>query len=112
VQDYMTAAAERDKHIPRAQVEIIYKDSHGIQRKWMQWNRPKTDSALSEWIEDYLSMLAEGYHPAGFSTPPTPHCCRVHHLGKVVAEWYSNPKRPAESPVTAEPLGSGGIPNV
>jgi len=98
-------------------VEILWRDDAGTHSKKIPWRRPKTNEALAEWIADYFDRLTDGYAPLGHDTPPLPHCCRVIHAGKVVAEWISkrrlSPTRPAESLVTAPPpLGSGGIPTV
>lgn len=95
-----------------AKVEVIYRNLAGAtQRKILNWrNRPATEEALSEWMGDYFYALDHGYNPPGYERPPLPHCARVFHNGRVLAEWFLSPTRSAESPVTAEPLGSGGIP--
>ena len=73
-----------------------------------------TTQALSNYIEDYIELVREGYRPSGFEQPPLPHCARVTRQGQVLAEWRPktlSPRFPAESLVTAgERLGRGGIP--
>lgn len=96
-------------------VEIIWRDDLGvIQRKIMLWRKPATNSDLADWMLNYLDLLTEGYRPPGFEHPPLPHCARVLHLGKVVAEWhprFSVAGSSAESHVTAEERRRpGGIP--
>jgi hypothetical protein len=98
----------------KPRLELIYRaPDRSIHRKFITWRRPCTDVALAEYIEDYLELVREGYRPAGFESPPLPHCARVHHLGKVLAEWNQrfSPRPPAESLVTAAVApGPGEIP--
>ena len=94
-------------------LQVIWRDISGQpHHKNLNWHGPATQSALQDYIENYFEMLENGYRPAGYPSAPIPHCARIFKGPTLLAEWYANPKRPAESPVTAEPLGSGGIPNV
>ena len=95
-------------------VEIIWRDRHGTHHKHLPWKtHPATAEALAEWVEDYLTMVHEGYRPEGHDSPPIPHCVRIIDRGRVLAEWYPSPESLAESPVTAlDHLGQGGIPEV
>lgn len=98
-----------------AQVEILWRDPAGsVRKKVMPWRKPQTNQHLAEWIEEYLSLIEEGYKPNGFEQAPRPHCARVIQLGRVVAEWRPkllSPRFSAESLVTAdERPGPGGIP--
>ncbi len=75
------------------EVELIWRDTSSsthpqIASKSLPWRRPATDHDLAEYIEDYLELLREGYRPEGYTEPPIPHCARVLHLGKVLAEWH------------------------
>lgn len=77
------------------QVELLWRDEHGhCRRKRLPWKRPATKEALSEYVEDYIELVAEGYRPQGFREPPLPHCARVLLNGNVLAEWLLK-KKPA-----------------
>ncbi len=106
--------AEKVGRIAKPKVEIIYRDPSGaIVHKIGAWRHPTTDAALTEYIENYLSLVAAGYKPVDMDFTPIPHCARVIFLGKVMAEWKKilSPRFPSESPVTdGERLGRGGIP--
>ena len=94
-------------------LQVIWRDLSGQpHHKNLKWHGPATQEALQDYMDNYFEMLGHGYLPKGFDVPPSPHCARIFQHHHLLAEWYSNPTRPAESPVTAEPLGSGGIPNV
>ena len=94
-------------------LQVIWRDLSGQpHHKNLSWHGPATQDALEDYVGNYFEMVAYGYRPTGFDAPPIPHCARIFDGPKFIAEWHSNPKRPAESHVTAEPLGSGGIPNV
>lgn len=97
-----------------AKVEILWRNRHGIQHKFLKWRtRPQTEAALAEYVEDYIELVRNGYRPEGHTEPPIPHCARIHFGGRVVAEWHKSlsPGFSAESLVAAdERPGSGGIP--
>lgn len=103
-----------------AKVEILWRDQGTIRRKLLPWRtRPVTSQALAEWMDDYLELVAEGYKPAHFASPPLPHCARLVSHGRALAEWRPkgasaarlSPGFFAESPVTAdERPGQEGIP--
>ncbi|HEY6345322.1 MAG TPA: hypothetical protein VIY49_27830 [Bryobacteraceae bacterium] len=70
------------------QVELIWRENGEIRRKLSSWRtRPATKEALSEWVEEYLRLVDEGYQPSGYATPPRPHCARILLNGRVLAEW-------------------------
>lgn len=97
---------------PQVSVLVIYRDNVGnVARKSQPWRRGITTNALREWVEDYHHRLADGYKPAGFSTPPRIHCARLLIDGKVTAEWISTRLRPAESLVTAGSASASGEPS-
>lgn len=108
------STCEIPKHPPRGRqvnrkVEIIWR-ADGTHRKYLRWRRPATNADLAAWMDDYIDLVRTGYLPTGFERAPLPHCARVTENGRVLAEWHLSPKRPAESPVTAEPLGPAGMP--
>lgn len=95
-------------------LELIWRNPSGAtQRKTISWRGPVTDDDLAAYLQQYFERLDSGYRPAGVESPPRPHCARIHHLGRVVAEWIQklSPGPPAESLVTADAgPGRGGIP--
>lgn len=112
-QAYLQAAKLRDSRLPnpKTTLQVIWRDPSGaVQRKTIPWHLRPDEDTLSEYMENYFSMVRCGYLPEGYLEPPMPHCARVFSGLKLLSEWHLSPKLPAESPVTAEPLGSGGIP--
>ncbi|HEY6345104.1 MAG TPA: hypothetical protein VIY49_26705 [Bryobacteraceae bacterium] len=72
-----------------AQVLLLWRGENGeLERKTLPWSsRPATTEALSEWMQNYLTMVEEGYQPSGHQIPPRPHCARIVLNGRVLAEW-------------------------
>jgi len=60
------------------QVEILWREGGEVRRKLLSWRtRPATREALAEWMETYLNLVADGYKPDGYASPPMPHCARI-----------------------------------
>lgn len=97
-------------------LEVIWRSTdNSVRLKTLKWHGPATDADLADYMENYFEMVLNGYTPAGFQTPPMPHCARLKTPGKVLAEWHrkESPAQSSESLVTDSlPPGSGGIPNV
>lgn len=89
-------------------LELIWRNPAGrIQRKLMLWRRATTSEALSEYMDDYLALLDDGYRPKDFNYTPIPHCARVYQSGRVLAEWYLRPGARPESLVTGQVSQAG-----
>ena len=83
-----TLPSEDSLKPPGAEVELIWRDEKGqVHHKKQPWKRPCTLAELREWLDEYFQKLSSGYQPAGYTSAPQPHCCRLYLTGHLVAEW-------------------------
>lgn len=74
----------------RPQIEYMWRDEAGtVLRRIRKWDKPQTEDAIADWMQDYFDKVAEGYIPADHETPPIPFCARVTVGARIRAEWIS-----------------------
>lgn len=79
----------------RAKIKYMWRDEAGeVHHRERPWNRPQTEDAIADWMQDYFDRVASGYVPEGFTVAPMPHCARVTVGTLVKAEWKPRISQP------------------